>query len=175
MAGSLIEALLDEELALIVSAWLTAVETTWLRATSQSSKRLFVRNCPAKEVTWTGVGPVVFLYFEEDLLNRIPFFDSEDLDDFADVPGRNPHSPMRCWRFDAVSYILDIHAVGPPTEETEKLLLDRDIVFASVRGYGNLLFFCRREGQAGPRGRHRGRQAKQLCAPLRRRQHEAGP
>eukprot|EP00634_Sargassococcus_sp_CCMP2135_P010490 CAMPEP_0198649704 /NCGR_PEP_ID=MMETSP1467-20131203/4447_1 /TAXON_ID=1462469 /ORGANISM="unid. sp., Strain CCMP2135" /LENGTH=206 /DNA_ID=CAMNT_0044385501 /DNA_START=14 /DNA_END=630 /DNA_ORIENTATION=- len=116
-----------------MASWLTAVETTRLRAAARSCKALFVRNCPVKTVQ----NDSVWLYFEEP-----PHLTPHA--SFEECAGQNRHSSRPCWRLDAAHHIRSLIGYAGPYASTtltrSKLLGDRDVVLAAVAQNGNMLY-----------------------------------
>eukprot|EP00634_Sargassococcus_sp_CCMP2135_P006311 CAMPEP_0198660560 /NCGR_PEP_ID=MMETSP1467-20131203/37507_1 /TAXON_ID=1462469 /ORGANISM="unid. sp., Strain CCMP2135" /LENGTH=233 /DNA_ID=CAMNT_0044396967 /DNA_START=22 /DNA_END=721 /DNA_ORIENTATION=- len=115
-SGPRFEALLVEELTLLLSSWLTSKQTTWLRAASRECSTRFIRNCPAGYKTERGV--VAFVEQMEQAQRAGVAFQP--------VSGANRHSPLRCFRVDA----LALARAAPESAMT--LLRDRDIALATM-------------------------------------------
>jgi len=123
-----LDAVLDEELALLVTSWLTFAQTTWLRAACRSCEELFVRNCPAATTQF------VFLESVEPPELLIDADDSFE-EGLRETPRQNRHA-SRCWRL-PISRAKEL-----PRECKLRLFSDRDFVLAAVAQNGRALKFA---------------------------------
>lgn len=123
-----LERLASAEVALLVSAFLTSVETTKLRCASQSCERLFVRNCPPATSEF-----VFFEWSSNEFCELSPKVSQCSLDSLAEVPKRNPASPLRVWRLDVRHCYFITHS-----RSVYALLFPRGF-FRSRRAVSNLV------------------------------------
>ena len=144
----------DENMILLMSAYLTSAETSRLRSASQSSASIFIRNAPC-----TNTIDVFFEALEEPDLKwesldyRLGRYDSEDSDDDEDdprynwpcslteVPRRNRFSALRVFRLDA-SDAGRLLYFEPQRRFAFSLWRNKAFVLAAVTQDGDSLMFA---------------------------------
>ena len=117
---------LDNDVALLVTSWLSSFVTTHLRAASCACRKSFSRNCAATTTTTSD-----YLFLEQAAPPNLPGSWS-----LVEQPHLNPLSPLRCWRMNAV------HAVPLRISHPRlwrKLSNDRAVVLTAVAQAGHAL------------------------------------
>ena len=118
-----LEEVVDPEIALVITSWLTSFATTWLRSASRGCRELFLRNVPAAS---SG-----YLYLE----SRESPVCLEALENL------NMHSPLKCWRLKA-KIASCLFLSEKYVRLAKDLFLDRNFVETIVAQNGMLLCYA---------------------------------
>ena len=136
---------LNADVGLVITSFVTSVETSKLRAASRGCKSLFRRNCPVNGS---------FLYLEQPVMPTLVHYSlAVRFEDTLILPsGRNVEvlegeqknflSPLRCWKLDP-RWAGALTRSEAHREFAARLFRDRDFVLSAVQNGGtNVLEFA---------------------------------